>query len=54
MSLLDELKGIVIDQQRGIRERDTKLASLQQQYDALNTSYWTIMQKVRSYDHLFG
>ncbi|CAG5109900.1 Oidioi.mRNA.OKI2018_I69.chr2.g4370.t1.cds [Oikopleura dioica] len=54
MSLLDELKGIVIDQQRGIRERDTKLATLQQQYDALNTSYWTIMQKVRSYDHLFG
>ncbi|CBY40862.1 unnamed protein product, partial [Oikopleura dioica] len=54
MSLLDELKGIVIDQQRGIRERDTKLASLQQQYDALNTSYWTIMQKVRSYDHFFG
>ena len=53
MGLLDELKGIVIDQQRAIRERDTKLTGLQQQYDSLNASYWTVLQRLRSYDHIF-
>lgn len=53
MGLLDELKGIVIDQQRAIRERDAKISTLQQQYDTLNTSYWTVLQRLRSYDHIF-
>lgn len=53
MGLLDELKGIVIDQQRAIRERDAKIGTLQQQYDTLNASYWTVLQRLRSYDHIF-
>jgi len=54
MGLLDELKGIVIDQQRAIRERDAKIGTLQQQYDTLNASYWTVLQRLRSYDHIFS
>merc|ERR1711892_782041 len=54
MGLLDELKGIVIDQQRAIRERDAKIGTLQQQYDTLNPSYWTVLQRLRSYDHIFS
>ena len=33
MGLLDELKGIVIDQQRAIRERDAKIGTLQESFN---------------------
>ena len=35
MGLLDELKGIVIDQQRAIRERDAKIGTLQESFKLL-------------------
>ena len=35
MGLLDELKGIVIDQQRAIRERDAKIGTLQESFNLI-------------------